>query len=296
MRNLLRKILPQSLIDFYKLRKKQSRLNERESLLKNNQIVTTAEIINQLKKVGLHAEDVVMVHSALSKMGYVEQGATSVIDAFQEVVGNEGTLMMPAFPAIGFNHDYLNTHPVFDINQTPSKMGVITETFRKQKNVHRSLHPTDSVIAFGKQALYLTKDHFGQLTPYNAQSPFYRLCELKGKIVLIGVDFNSLTNLHTLEDAVENFKYPVYHEQEFDCSLINGSGTKVTMRSKVHNPVYYKKRQCNALIPHSEKAGILKHFKIGLADCMIIDAHGMHEWMVKNYLEKGITMYTPNGN
>ena len=296
MRNLLRKILPQSLIDFYKQRKKQSRLKDRESLLKNNQIVTKAEIIQQLKHVGLQSGDVVMLHSALSKMGYVEDGANTVIDAFKEVVGNEGTLMMPAFPAVGFNYDYLNSQPIFDVNQTPSKMGAITETFRKQSNVLRSLHPTDSVIAIGKQAVYLTKDHFGQLTPYNVQSPFYRLCELKGKIVLIGVDFNSLTNLHTLEDAVENFKYPVYHEQQFDCTMLDEGGNKRTMKTKVHNPVYSKKRQCNALIPHFERAGILKHFKIGLADCMLIDAYGMHQWMVKNYLEKGITMYTPNGN
>lgn len=295
MRNLLRKILPQSLIDFYKQRKKQSRLKERENLLKKNQIVTKAEIVNQLKLVGLLPGDVVMVHSAFSKMGYVEQGAISLIDAFKEVIGNDGTLMMPAFPAIGFNYDYLNAHPIFDINQTPSKMGVVTETLRKQKGVVRSLHPTDSVVAFGKHALYLTKDHFGQLTPYNANSPFYRLCELKGKIVLIGVDFNSLTNLHTLEDAVKNFKYPVYHEHEFDCALIDERGTKVMMKTKVHNPIYSKKRQCNALIPHFEKAGIVKHFKIGLANCMLIDAYGMHEWMVKNYLEKGITMYTPDG-
>lgn len=296
MRNLLRKILPQVLIDFYKQRKKKWKLKERETLLKNKQIVTKEEIIQQLKKVGLQSGDTVMVHSSLSKMGYVEQAANSVIDAFKEVIGDEGTLMMPAFPAIGYNYDYLNIHPVFDVKETPSKMGVITETFRKQENVLRSLHPTDSVCAFGKQALYLTMDHFGQLTPYNTQSPFFRLCELKGKIVLIGVDFNSLTNLHTLEDAVENFKFPVYHEQMFDCTLIDNGGNKLTMKTKVHNPEYSKKRQCNALIPYFKEAGILKHFKIGLADCMMIDAFAMHEWMVKNYLEKGITMYTPKGN
>lgn len=296
MREFLRKILPLSLINFYKKRKKQSRLKERELLLKSNQVVTIGYIVNRLKQIGLHSGDVVMLHSSLSKLGYVENGANSVIDAFKEVIGDNGTLMMPAFPAIGFNYDYLKTNPVFDVTQTPSKMGAITETFRMQNSVLRSLHPTDSVIAIGEHALYLTKDHFGQLTPYNSRSPFYRLCELKGKIILIGVDLNSLTNLHTLEDAVENFKFPVYHEQIFNCRLIDEKGAELIMNTKVHNPVYSKKRQCNALIPHFEKAGFLKHFKIGLADCMLIDAFAMHEWMLKNYFEKGITMYTPNGN
>ncbi len=296
MRKLLLKILPQTVIDFYKNNKKRSKLKQRETLLKNKQIVTKQEIIQQLHEVGIKHGDIVMLHSSLSKIGYVDGGADTVINALLHTVGEDGTLMMPAFPAIGYNYDYLNTDPVFDVKHTPSKMGIITELFRKRKGVVRSLHPTDSVCAIGKQAYYLTKGHFGQLTPYNSHSPFYRLCELKGKIILMGVDLNSLTNLHTLEDAVDDFKYPVYHTHVFNCKLINDKGEHLEMKTKAHNPVYSKKRKCNELIPHFEKAGFLKHFKVGLADCLLIDAQHMHLSMVKNYIDFGITMYTPNGN
>ncbi|SFO24462.1 Aminoglycoside 3-N-acetyltransferase [Pseudobutyrivibrio sp. JW11] len=37
-----------------------------------------------------------MVHTALSKMGYVCGGAQAVIEALIEVVGEDGTIMMPA--------------------------------------------------------------------------------------------------------------------------------------------------------------------------------------------------------
>lgn len=287
--------MPQGLIDLYRKRKKRLAQRHREQLVKNDQIVTEEIITAVLRREGIGTGDVLMVHSSFRAMGYVEHGAETLITALLKVIGEEGTLMMPAFPAIGYNYDYLKSDPVFDIKQTASRMGIVTETFRKKKGVLRSLHPTDSVSAYGKQAEYLVKDHFGQLTPYNENSPFYRLCELKGKILMIGVKLDSLTNLHTLEDAVPDFKYPVYHEMLFEARLIDASGKQVSMNTKAHNPVYSKKRRCNDLILPFEQAGFLKQFTIGLADCILIDAYAMHQWMVENYRTKGITMYTPNG-
>lgn len=292
---MLRNILPKALIDLYKQAKKRSAARQREELAKNKQLVTEENIVAELKKAGIREGDVLMVHSSLRKIGLVEKGADTLVDALLKALGKEGTLMMPTFPAIGFNYDYLKSKPLFDVRHSPSKMGIVTETFRKKAGVLRSLHPTDAVAAFGKEAEYLVKDHFGQLTPYNEKSPFYRLCELKGKILMIGVGLDSLTNLHTLEDAVETFRYPVYHDTVFTAELLDTEGNKQTMQTKVHNPVYSKKRRCNDLIPHFEEAGFLKRFKLGLAGCMLIDAGAMHAWMVENYRSKGITMYTPQG-
>jgi aminoglycoside 3-N-acetyltransferase len=295
VRQFIRNILPQQLIDFYKNQKKRRKQKQRETLASTNHIVTQNQIIEQLKENGLKNGEVVMLHSSLSKIGYVEGGAQTVIDSILKVIGDEGTLVMPAFPAIGFNYDYLMTNPVFDISNTPSKMGIITEVFRKMKQVKRSLHPTDSVCALGKQADYLIKDHYNQLTPYNQNSPFYRLCELKAKIILIGVDLNSLTNFHTLEDAVPDFVYPVYHQTLFDTQLIDESGKSLIMKTKVHNPAFSKKRKCNDFIKPFTDAGFMTSFKIGLANCYCIEADKLHKWMIENYKLKGITLYTPQG-
>lgn len=267
----------------------------REQLASSKQTVSEADIVITLQQEGITQGDVLMVHSSFRQIGYVEQGAETLVNALLQVIGGEGTLMMPAFPAMGFNYDYLKSKPVFDIQKTPSRMGVVTETFRKLPGVLRSFHPTDSVIAYGKDASFLTKDHFGQLTPYNENSPFFRLCSLHGKILMIGVGLESLTNLHTLEDAVENFRFPVYHQHIFETELIDSVGQRCTMRSKVHNPEFSKKRRCNDLMPHFEAAGFLKHFQLGQAACLLIDAGAMHQWMLENYTSRGITMYTPKG-
>ena len=295
MRKFLLNILPKCFIIFYKNNKKHQRLKQREFLISQNKSVTKQHISDKLKSIGITKGDVVMLHSSLSKIGFVQNGANTVINAFMEVIENDGTLVMPAFPAVGFNYDYLKTNPVFNVKETPSKMGIITEVFRKKENVFRSLHPTDSVCAIGKQAEYLVKDHFNQLTPYNKYSPFYKLCQLQGKIILIGVDLNSLTNFHTPEDAIANFEFPVYHKTQFNIDVIDENGIKKTMHTKVHNPEWSKKRKCNDFIVPFENAGFLKNFTLGNAQCMVINAYEMHNWLVENYNTKGISLYTPQG-
>ena len=296
MRTVLVNILPSFIIDIVKRYKKANKKKRLDKLKHSLQITSKHQIKEQLEQLGIHNNDIIMLHSSLSKLGYEEGGAETVITAFLEILDKDGTLVMPSFPAIGFNYDYLKTNPTFDILHTPSKMGVITEVFRKMKGVKRSFHPTDAVCAIGKQADYLIKDHFNQLTPYNQSSPFYRLVELKAKIILMGVDLNSLTNFHTLEDAMPNFVYPVYHHTIFNAQLINENGEKLNMKTKVHNPIYSKKRKCNDFIKPFTDAGFMTSFKVGSANCFCIEADKLHDWMIENYKLKGITLYTPKGN
>ena len=202
---------------------------------------------------------------------------------------------MPAFPAKGRNKDHIIEHPYFNIFETPSQMGVVSETFRKMSNVKRSFHPTDSVCALGKESDYFTNTHFGNITPYNENSPFKKLCSKKGKILMLGTTLNgACTNLHTLEDAVP-FKYPVYDEKIFVVKMIDHHGMVSSMETKVHNPVWSSKRNCDALKPLFEKENVLLNGKIGEAHCMLIDADKMLEVMIDYYHQYGVTMYTPYG-
>ncbi len=68
------------------------------------------------------------------------------------------------------------------------------------------------------------------------------------------------------------------------------------MKTKVHNPDYSAKRNCDALKPMFEQEGVITNGIIGEAKSMLIDADKMLEVMVKNYNEKGVTMYTPWGS
>ncbi|MBK7181792.1 MAG: AAC(3) family N-acetyltransferase [Bacteroidetes bacterium] len=296
LKQFLIKYSPEFVLEWAKTLKKNQRKKQLLDQEKNNTGITKQKLIEDFKKIGLKSGDSVLVHSSLSKIGFVEGGPSTIVDALFDVIGKEGTLLFPTFPAKGRNKTHLEEHPIFDIKNTPSQMGSITEYFRKLDGVYRSFHPTDSVCAKGPLAEYYTNSHFGQLTPYNEHSPFRKLCAKRGKILMLGTTLNgACTNLHTLEDAVD-FKYPVYDATIFEVKMIDEKGKEQSMKTKVHNPDYSAKRNCDALKPLFEKEGVLQNGNVGEAKTMLIDANKMLEVMIKNYTEKGITMYTPFGS
>jgi aminoglycoside 3-N-acetyltransferase len=290
------KYAPEFILEWAKRLKKNQRRKQLDFQKKNKLGITKSQLVDEFKKIGIKEGDSILVHCSLSKIGFVNDGPKTVVDALVEVVGNSGTLLFPTFSAAGRNKTHLEEQPFFDIKNTPSQMGAITEYFRKLTNVSRSFHPTDSVAASGPLAEYFTNSHFGQLTPYNENSPFRKLCNKNGKILMLGTTLNgACTNLHTLEDAVD-FRYPVYDEKIFDVKMIDVNGDESMMKTKVHNPDYSAKRNCDALKPMFEKESVLINGSVGEASCMLIDANKMLEVMIKNYEERGVTMYTPFGN
>lgn len=275
---------------------KSRRKKQLEKQRSESKGISKSQLITDLKNIGIKEGDSVLVHSSLSKIGFVEDGPKTVIDALFETIGETGTLLFPAFPAKGRNKTYLQGDPSFDLLNTPSQMGSITEYFRKLPGVLRSLHPTDSVCARGPLAGYYTNSHYGQLTPYNENSPFRKLCNKEGKILMLGTTLNgACTNLHTLEDAVD-FKFSVYDKEVFTVKIIDEKGAEKIMQTKVHDPEYSAKRNCDALKPMFEKHGVLVNGFVGEAKSMLIDAKKMLDVMIINYNEKGVTMYTPFGD
>ncbi len=295
IKKLAVKYLPEFILNWAKQLKKDHRRKVLHQQQKENAGLSKEMLVADLLKIGLKKNDSVLVHSSLSKIGFVDGGPVTVINALFDVIGDNGTLLFPSFPAKGRNKTYLEQTPVFDIVNTPSQMGSITEYFRTLDGVHRSFHPTDPICAKGPLAEYFTNSHFGQLTPYNEHSPFRKLCERKGKILMLGTTLNgACTNLHTLEDAVD-FKYPVYDEKIFKVKMVDALGNQSYMETKVHDPLYSSKRDCDALKPVFLKEGVLVDGTVGEANSMLIDAEKMLETMIRYYKEKGVTMYTPNG-
>lgn len=295
IKQLILKYSPEFVLEWAKTLKKNQRRKQLAQQEQNKTGISKEKLVVDLKKIGIKEGDSVLVHSSLSKIGFVEGGSKTVVDALFDVIGKNGTLLFPTFPAAGRNKTHLEEHPYFDIRNTPSQMGSITEYFRKLDGVHRSFHPTDSVCAKGPLAEFYTNTHYGQLTPYNEFSPFRKLCEKGGKILMLGTTLNgACVNLHTLEDAVD-FKHPVYDPQLFDIKMIDAEGNETIMKTKVHNPECSAKRNCDALKPEFLKQGVLVDGMIGEAKSMLIDADKMLKVMIKNYNERGVCMYVPYG-
>lgn len=170
-------------------------------------------LTKQLRAVGLGPGTSVMVHSALSGLGYVTGGAHAVVLALLDTVGESGTLVMPThssdlsdpseWKAPPVPEDWWGpiraSMPAFDPDLTPTRrMGAIVECFRHVPGVRRSNHPTVSAAAVGPNADVLVSGHqlaFG----LGESSPQARLYDLDGSVLLLGVSHAKNTSLHLAE-------------------------------------------------------------------------------------------------
>lgn len=184
---------------------------------------TIDSLCRDLSLIGLASGATVMVHSSLGKIGWTVGGPVSVIRALREVIGPEGTLVMPAeSPDIsdpsGWNdarvrpewHETIREHlPVFDPQTTPTAMGAIPEAFRNYPKTLRSNHPMVSVCANGPLAGVITKEHALEFCEGKG-SPFEKLYELNTQTLLLGVGFNRCTSLHYAESLVPSRRTTVH--------------------------------------------------------------------------------------
>lgn len=179
------------------------------------------KLIADLRHLGLSRGDVVVVHSSLSALGHVEGGAETVIKALMEVLTDEGTLLFPELTC----NDVNEKNPCFDVRTSVGCVGLIPETFRKMPGTVRSLHPTHSVSAWGKYAKEMTCDHQLDNTPVGPHSPYQKLLQYNGKILMLGCSVRSMTFMHGVEEIVnapyalrkETFRYYVtdYNGEQF---------------------------------------------------------------------------------
>ncbi len=296
-KDFVRTLVPTLILNLNRERKKKIRNKALLDQKSRGGSITKEDLIKDLKRIGIGNGDTLLVHSSLSRIGYLENGPNTLIDALIEVIGEEGNLLMPTSPNNVYQLNYIQNTPYFDVLNSPSKTGAITECFRTKKGVVRSLHPTEPVSAYGPKSEFFTKDHFNQITPYNENSPFFKVGKAKGKILYIGVTLSMAgTSLHTLEDAIEEFKFPVYYPHIFEFDVIDDKCVKHKVKTKVHNPEWSKKRVCDDLIPMFEKEGALEKVKIGEAETLLVKADTFFDVMLKKYKEEGITMYTPKGS
>ena len=188
-------------------------MTEADAIANSEVPLTRPVLVEQLRALGVAEGMTVMVHSSLSRLGFVIGGAQAVVEALLETVGSDGTLMMPTHsgalsdPANWQNppvpeswwQTIRDEMPAFDPATTPTRMmGAIVECFRTVPGVKRSNHPTVSAAAVGPNAEALVAHH--QLADrFGETSPQGRLYELDGHILLLGVDHGNNTSLHLAE-------------------------------------------------------------------------------------------------
>jgi len=251
----------------------------RLSKSKSKEVITKSKLKQFLIKSGLKKGDTAMVHSSLGRIGYIENGADDLIDAFLEVMGKSGTLVMPTFSVPKLKNGVY----YFDSKNTPAYTGKVPETFRKRKGVFRSLQPMHSVVAYGKNAKYIVKDHDKCDNSFAMNGPFGKLYKLNAKIFLIGVDQLANSSIHIVEDKC---KFPV----DIFTHKLNAVVDKKKMKFKRHLSHLYKIRKNNIMEKYLLEGKLMRVCKFGNTELRVIKEKDFVHCMEK-MLKKGITIY-----
>ncbi len=172
-----------------------------------------AELRDELARRIDPTVEVVMVHCSFNDLQPMYAGTVrDLLEALIELCAPRRTLAMPAFFFGGPAGDpvaYYQRRPVFDLRRTPSEMGLLSELFRRRRDVRRSLHPTASVCALGPLAEELVAGHHLAATTFGRGTPFGVMAERNTAVVGIGTEyFRCLSQVHAAEDLLGD-RYPL---------------------------------------------------------------------------------------
>lgn len=286
-----KKVFPNWLKPFAKkVLRTPKRIKVYENRLRNEK-VTKEMLLCGLKEIGIGKGDVLEVHSSLSSFGYVEGGANTIIEALIECVGESGTILMPTFH--GFNP--YNIHQ-FDVKKTNSVVGSVTNCFRKYENVERNLHPTHSVAVYGKHSKYLIEDSLKSPNPFDKYSPFYRLLKLNGKIVCLGVDIDTISFYHVIEDSLADYPKKVYLPKVFELESVDKIGKVHKIKTKAHDPKVHdycidgNPAIIKRLKKHFRKEKIIRETSVGMGYCCSLQVRGVYDCL-RRLAKKDETTY-----
>ncbi|GJN71234.1 aminoglycoside acetyltransferase [Purpureocillium lilacinum] len=243
-------------------------------------LCTQASLVEDLRRLGLHAGDTVLLHSSLSAIGFVVGGAPALVRALLEVLGPRGTLAAPTHT--GDNSDpaewrdppvprdwwqpIRDAMPAFDPRTSPSRMmGVVPETLRNWPGARRSAHPQTSFAAVGARAEDITEGPAVLECRLGEESPLAVLERLGARVLLLGCGFDRCTSFHLAE--YRNAYTPV--ENSF-AALVGEDGVAETRREWVTvRDVPIDGDDFAALGQHFESGGGVASGLVGAAECKL---------------------------
>ena len=165
-------------------------------------VVTRAGLERKLRVLGVRRGSVLLVHSSMSALGYVLHGPDAVVAALHDVLGPEGTIVVPTFtgshtdPACWVDpalpapmwDEVRAGMPLFDVERSlPRLMGKVATRVLLDPESRRSDHPLTSFCALGPAAEELVGNH-DLCDPLGPDSPVGRVRAMGGQVLLLGVD------------------------------------------------------------------------------------------------------------
>ncbi len=177
-----------------------------------------SDIAKFLSNLGIHKNDTIFIHGdagvASQFIYHSENAIKSFFDELIDFIKN-GTIIVPSF-------SYSATKgKIFNVDKTPSDVGLFSERFRLIRGVKRSLHPIFSVCALGKNSDYYTD--YALDNCFGKNSIFDLLYKENVKIITLGCAFEKATFIHYVEQEL-NISYR--YSKKFNATVTSQNETK----------------------------------------------------------------------
>jgi aminoglycoside 3-N-acetyltransferase len=173
-----------------------------------------SDLVRDWRDAGLARGDTVLVHGSVRRTCARGFSPARVLRSFLETVGETGTVLFPLF-----NFDVCKGAP-FDIRNSPSRMGAMTEAARLHPGAVRTGHPAYSfaVIGAGAGAFRGLFNDSG----YGEDSPFAMLRKMAGKIAVLDLlGQSSMTFYHHVEQMRD---VPYRYHKTFRTAYTDAAG------------------------------------------------------------------------
>lgn len=165
----------------------------------NGDNISLVDIGSFLKSVGIKPDDTLFIHSSWQALENADFTAAELVAFLVDYVCENGTLVMPAFPADQ------SGKKEFNVKRTPSAAGLLTEVFRRYPGVKRSINLNHSVCALGKHADFLVSEHHFSKTSWDKKSPYFKLSRIDNAWIVglgVGHRLKVATSLHCVESLL----------------------------------------------------------------------------------------------
>lgn len=265
-----------------KLEIRQAKARQRRTKVSKEQIHT---IIN-----GLELDCDVMLHTSKTNIGSLDGGTAYVAEELLRKINTEQhTVLVSALPYRGAFADYLKENRVFDVRTAPIAMGAINRYIAAKPNAVRSLHPTHSVVAIGPHADEYVAEHQLDPTPFGIHSPYYKLIQNRGKVVLFGATLNNLTCVCAVEDMLgKAYAQYLYSAKSYAVQCVDNKGMTHTVVTSCHDPRKAIHRSLLFLHDRLIQEGIMQVYPIGEAEVAVIDIRAFAVYYL-HLLDTGIS-------